>query len=70
MYIPEYLSTRQAAAYLNLSRQYLEIGRCRGYGPPFIRANGGRAVRYYRPTLDQWMLAHQRNLAAEEVGHE
>ena len=70
MYIPEYLSTRQAAAYLNLSRQYLEIGRCRGYGPPLIRVNGGRAVRYYRPTVDQWMLAHQRHLAAEEVGHE
>ena len=70
MHVPEFLNTRQAAAYLNLSRQYLEIGRCRGYGPPFIRVNGGRAVRYHRPTLDEWMLAYQRNQAADGASPE
>lgn len=58
-----YLKTAEAAAYLGLSRQFLEIARHRGDGPPYIKVS--RAVRYYRPTLDQWMHERERNHTAE-----
>ena len=61
---PGYLSTEQAAAYLNMSRQWLEIGRHKGYGPPYIKL--GRAVRYKRSALDEWMLARQQSHTAED----
>lgn len=53
----EYLTTVEAAGYLNCSRQYLEIGRCKGYGPPFCKL--GRAVRYRKSALNEWMVAHE-----------
>lgn len=58
-----YLTTLEAADYLRLSRQFLEIARHRGDGPPYIKL--ARAVRYHRPSLDDWMLKHQRNHTAE-----
>ncbi len=58
-----FLTTAEAADYLRLSRQFLEIARHRGDGPPDIKLS--RAVRYHRPSLDQWMLERQRNHTAE-----
>ena len=58
-----FLTTAEAADYLRLSRQYLEIARHRGNGPPYIKLS--RAVRYHRPSLDAWMLERQRNHTAE-----
>ncbi len=54
----EYFTTAEAAQYLKLSRQYLEVARHRGdgSGPPFIKL--ARAVRYRRSALDAWMTAH------------
>ncbi|MFY9957960.1 helix-turn-helix domain-containing protein [Bradyrhizobium sp.] len=56
----EYLTTAEAAEYLRLSRQFLQIARMRGdgSGPPFIKL--ARAVRYRRAALDAWMSAHDR----------
>jgi excisionase family DNA binding protein len=53
-----YLTTREAAAYLKLSRQFLEAARWRGdgSGPAYIKV--GRSVRYSKPVLDTWMTAH------------
>jgi hypothetical protein len=42
--LPEYLSTKQAAALLGVSVKHLEGLRARGSGPPFVRI--GHAVRY------------------------
>jgi hypothetical protein len=53
---PEYYDTRNAAAYLGLSVQYLEIGRCKGWGPPYVAL--GRAIRYSKTALDDWMSKH------------
>ncbi len=53
----EYLRTPQAAAYLGMSRQYLEIARHTGGGPPYIKLS--RAVRYKRTDLDEWMAQHR-----------
>jgi Helix-turn-helix domain len=56
-----YLTTVEAAKYLNLSRQFLEAARYRadGSGPDYIKL--GRAVRYRRTTLDAWMTAHDHS---------
>lgn len=53
----DYLNTVDAARYLNCSRQYLEIGRCKNYGPPYHKL--GRAVRYRKSALNEWMTAHE-----------
>lgn len=53
-----YMTTVEAAAYLKLSRQFLEAARYRGdgSGPGYIKL--GRAVRYRKSALDAWMSAH------------
>jgi len=53
----EYFTTKQAATYLGLSPQYLEIARHRGEGPPYIKL--ARAVRYKRSELDDWMASQK-----------
>ncbi len=58
-----FLTTAEAADYLRLSRQFLEIARHRGDGPPYIKL--ARGVRYHRPSLDQWMLERQAELPPE-----
>ena len=60
---PEYLTTTEAACYLSMSRQWFEIGRLRGYGPPYVKI--GRAVRYKKSTLDDFMAARVRNHTVE-----
>ncbi len=44
---PEFMDTETAANYLGMSKAYLEIGRCKGYGPYFVKVTPGRkgAVR-------------------------
>lgn len=51
---PSYLTTKQTAAYMGISRQRLEIWRCRGGGPPFIKVSG-RLIRYRRVDVDAWL---------------
>ncbi len=58
----EYLSTIPAANYIGVSRQFLEIGRHKGEGPPYIKL--GRAVRYKRSDLDAYMAARRRQPSA------
>jgi hypothetical protein len=57
----DYLTTREAAAYLKLSRQFLGGARYRGdgSGPAYIKLE--RAVRYRRSVLDAWMSAHDHS---------
>lgn len=57
----EYMTTKEAAAYLKLSRQFLEAARYRGdgSGPPYVKLE--RAVRYRRSVLDAWMSAHDHS---------
>lgn len=53
-----YIDTREAAAYLGLSIQFLEIARHKGGGPAFVKLQ--RAVRYSYRDLDAFMAAHKR----------
>ena len=52
---PEILTTEEAAKYMRVSRQWLEIAHVRGGGPPFIKFS--RLVRYRRIDLDEWLEA-------------
>ena len=61
----QYLSTVQAAAYLGVSRQTLEIGRHKGTGPIYCRPVNSRIVRYFLPDLDAWMQDSRRQHTAE-----
>jgi excisionase family DNA binding protein len=54
----EYFTTKDAAQYLGVSHQYLELARHRGEGPPYYKLS--RAIRYKRSDLDEWMNRHQR----------
>jgi hypothetical protein len=47
--LPEYLTTKEAAALLGVSPKGLEAMRARGDGPPFTRI--GRRVRYVATEL-------------------
>jgi len=48
------LSTIETAAWLGISQQFLEIGRCKGYGPRFVRLSP-RRVRYLRSSVLAWL---------------
>jgi predicted DNA-binding transcriptional regulator AlpA len=48
------LSTRQVAELLGVSEQWIEVGRVKNYGPPFIRL-APRLIRYPRAGLVKWL---------------
>ncbi len=41
------LTTAQEAAWLGVSKEWLEVGRAKGYGPKFVRL-GEKLIRYKR----------------------
>jgi hypothetical protein len=55
------LTTKQVAAWLGVSDQWLEVGRIKGYGPPYIRLSP-RGVRYKRGAVLKWLK--QRRMVA------
>lgn len=58
----EFLTTAQAAEFLNVSIPYLELCRRRGTGPSFIRLSDtatGR-VRYRKSALENWLTERER----------
>ncbi|HIE4035242.1 TPA: helix-turn-helix transcriptional regulator [Pseudomonas aeruginosa] len=56
-------TTEEAAQYLRLSRQTLELLRLQGGGPRYAKL--GRSVRYRRAALDEWLAANEQNHTAE-----
>jgi len=52
----ELLNTRATADWLGVSTQWLEIGRCKSYGPPFIRLSP-HAIGYRRGDVRLWLKA-------------
>ncbi len=55
-YTSEYLTTKQAAKFLGVSHQFLELARHRREGPPFVKLS--RLVRYSIKDLNEYMNAH------------
>ncbi len=60
---PRYLNTKQAAVYLGLSTQYLEIARHKGGGPQYIKL--AKAVRYRPVDLDEFMDSRTQKHTAD-----
>lgn len=58
------LNTQEAAAYLNVSKAFLERDRWAGARIPFIRV-GSRAVRYERATLDEYIQSRRRRSTSD-----
>jgi hypothetical protein len=58
------LLTEEVAAWLHVSMQWLEIGRCEGYGPPFKKLSP-RMVRYKRSDVLEWLEGRSHASTAE-----
>jgi hypothetical protein len=58
------LNTPRTAVWLGVSPEWLEIGRSKGYGPPFLRL-APRRVRYHRGTVKLWLLERSHASTAE-----
>ena len=63
----ELLTTSDVGELLGVSTQFLEIGRHKGYGPPFVRLSA-RAVRYRRDDLRAWLRERKHASVAEYRG--
>jgi hypothetical protein len=51
----ELLTTAETAAWLQVSVQWLDIGRSgKGYGPPYVKL-GDHIVRYHRGRVREWL---------------
>jgi hypothetical protein len=59
------VSSRQAAAYLGCSAQWLAVLRMRGAGPAYIKC--GSWVRYRVTDLDAWTERHRVMSASEDA---
>jgi len=57
------LTTVEAAQYLNLKPSTLEVWRCQGRGPRFVRL--GRSIRYRVKDLDEFMEKGLRTNTSE-----
>ena len=58
------LTTEQVAAWLGMTKQWLEIGRSRGYGPPF-RKLGAKRVKYQRSDVNAWLDERRHRSTSE-----
>lgn len=59
----EVMTTMQAADYLQVSKQKLEIDRHKGKGPAFCKI--GRIVRYRKSDLDAYLAGNVRQNTIE-----
>lgn len=57
-WVQEVFDTGDAAAYLKVSRQLLELLRVTGGGPRYVKL--ARLVRYRKAALDDWLLENER----------
>ncbi len=63
-----YLTTAEAAKYLGISKQHLEIARHRGSGPAYCRPSDSRIIRYRTDQLDAWMEIRSRQSVGRTAG--
>ena len=53
------LPIQEAAAYMQVTADWLNILRKRGIGPQYIRTSR-RFIRYRRSDIEAWLLLHTR----------
>jgi predicted DNA-binding transcriptional regulator AlpA len=58
------LTTACMMEWLAVSRQWLEIGRSKGWGPPWVRL-APRVVRYRRGDVIEWLKERTHRRTAE-----
>jgi hypothetical protein len=58
------LTTKEESRLLNASTQWLEGGRLRGYGPPFLKLSD-KMVRYRLGDTVEWLKTRTRQSTAE-----
>lgn len=58
------LTTEEVAAWMGTSDQFVELGRLKGYGPPYKRLSP-RVVRYKRSDVLKWLKSHTHTSTAE-----
>ena len=69
-WLDEAIDTAEASRILGFPVCTLHTWRSRGEGPAFLKL-GGRAVRYQRRTLFEWLAQRQRrNTADTGTGHD
>ena len=59
----ELLDTKTVARWLGVSPQWLEIGRGKGWGPPFVKLSKNM-VRYRREDVVRWLVERIKTPAA------
>ncbi len=60
------LNTKQAARALGVKPSTLEVWRCRGDGPTYLKI--GRAVRYRLEDLEAFLQAARRENTSQATG--
>jgi len=61
-------SNSEAAAYLGIAPETLEIWRCTGrHKIPYVKV--GRRVRYRRSDLDNWMQSRTMHASGDDYPH-
>jgi hypothetical protein len=58
------LTTSEMAEWFGVSAVWFEIGRSRGYGPPFVRVAPKR-IRYLRSSVRDWLRQREHHATAE-----
>lgn len=58
------LTSEQVALWFGVSTQWLEVGRCKGYGPKVTRL-GTRVIRYTLGDVRAWLRQRIRRRLAE-----
>jgi hypothetical protein len=53
------MTTQQTASWLNVSTQFLEIGRMQGYGPTATILSP-KVVRYRKNAVLRWLIERER----------
>ncbi len=59
-----FMTTKEAAAFMGLRSNTLEIWRLRGSGPQFVKF--GRAVRYRLTDLESYIEAQTRQSTSQQ----
>jgi hypothetical protein len=67
MTAPEIMTTTEAAEFLRVSVQYLELARVKGGGPVFDRISRN-IIRYRRVALVHWCAQHEVASTSQQVG--
>jgi predicted DNA-binding transcriptional regulator AlpA len=61
------LTTKEVATWLNVSTQWVEIGRHAGYGPKYVRLSA-RCVRYRRGDVLDWLTTRTHTWTGQYRG--